>query len=91
MEMDKIKTATLLELIEEYGSECAAGGQGYTATQEIEILEEIKIRVNRMTDEDLDKLIVNAMDSGIIHCLIPTETADRMRVRLAEALKRKDR
>lgn len=39
---------TLIELIEAYGAECTAGGQGYTVTCEIELFEEIKNRLASM-------------------------------------------
>lgn len=37
-----------------------------------------------MTDEELDLLIKDAMESGIVHGLIPKGTADRMRARLIQ-------
>lgn len=36
---------TLLELIEEYGDQCAQGGMGYTFADSDRVLEEIKKRL----------------------------------------------
>lgn len=41
-EADKM---TLVELIEAYGDECAAGGAGYTTDDSSDLLEEIKRRI----------------------------------------------
>ncbi|GAA4681216.1 hypothetical protein [Phytohabitans rumicis] len=34
-----------IALVERYGVECAAGGQGYTVTEELELLDQIRVAV----------------------------------------------